>query len=111
MDTLEIILIAAGIPSAVCGGLVGLVFWKLKRQIDENEKAQQRRDQARRDFEVYQINLASANAALSKATAIALKNGRSNGETSSALAWLEEIKHDQRSFLIEHGVEHIYEKL
>lgn len=101
----------AGVLSACFSGFLTFLIWKLKKQIDENEKAQQRRDQARRDFEVYQIQMASANAALSKATAIALKNGRSNGETSSALAWLDEIKHDQRSFLIEHGVEHIYEKL
>lgn len=101
----------AGAASALFSGFLTLLIWKLKKQIDQNEEAQRRRDEARMDFEVYQIKISSANAALAKANAIALKNGRSNGETTAALAYLEEVKHDQRSFLIKHGVEHIYEKL
>lgn len=111
METLEIILLAAGIPTAIGGGFVGLLFWKLKRQIAQNEEAQQKRDAARMDFELYQVKMTSALAALGKANALAIKNGHSNGETTAALAWLEEVKHDQRSFLVAHGIEHIYEKL
>lgn len=101
----------AGAVSAMFSGFLTFLIWKLKRQIEENEKAQQRRDKARMDFEVYQIKMTSANAALSKANALALKNGHTNGETTAALAYLDEVRHDQRDFLIAHGVEHIYEKL
>lgn len=111
MDMIEVVLLAASVPSAVCSGIVGLLFWKLKRRIDQNEAAQRQRDAARLDYEVFQIKMASATAALGKANAIAIKNGRCNGETTSALEWLEEVKHDQRSFLVAHGIEHIYEKL
>lgn len=101
----------AGALSATFSGLLGILIWKLKKQIDENEKAQQRREATRLEFEIFQIKMTSANAALGKANAIALKNGHCNGETSAALAYLEEVKHDQRDFLTKLGVEHIYEKL
>jgi hypothetical protein len=100
-----------GVLSALFSGFLGVLIWKLKRQIEENEKAQQRREQARMAFELYQIKMTSANAALSKANALALKNGHCNGETMAALEYLEEVKHEQRNFLMEHGIEHIYEKL
>lgn len=111
MEILQVILLAAGIPSAVCGGLVAFLFWKLKRQIERNEAAQRKRDEARLEFEMYQVNMTSALAGLGKANALAIKRGQCNGETTAALEWLEEVKHDQRRFLVKHGVEHIYEKL
>lgn len=101
----------AGVLSATFSGFLGLLIWRLKKQIEENEAAQRRREEARMEFELYQIKMASASAALAKANALALKNGHSNGETTAALAYLEEVKHDQRDFLNKHGVVHIYEKL
>ena len=111
MEHLQIILLAAGIPSAVCGGLVGLLFWKLKRQIERNEAAQKKRDETRLKFELFQVKMTTACASLGKANALAIKRGKCNGETAAALAYLEEVKHDQRDFLVAHGIEHIYEKL
>jgi hypothetical protein len=101
----------AGAASAMFSGFLCLLTWKLKRQIEANEAAQRRREEERMEFEFHQIKMTSANAALAKANAIALKNGHCNGETTAALAYLEEVKHDQRDFLMKHGVVHIYEKL
>lgn len=109
--TLIHILELAGVLSATFSGFLTFMIWKLKKQIDENERAQQRREATRLEYEIFQIKMAGANAALGKANAIALKQGHSNGETTAALANLEEIKHDQRDFLTKLGVEHIYEKL
>lgn len=111
MDSIQVILIAAGIPSAVCGSLIGLLFWRLKKQIERNDAAQKKRDEDRLKFETYQVNMTSALAGLGKANALAIKRGKCNGETAAALEWLEEVKHDQRRFLVERGIEHIYEKL
>lgn len=111
MDILQVILLAAGIPSAVCGGLVGLLFWRLKRQIERNEAAQKERDETRLKFELFQVKMTTACASLGKSNALAIKNGKCNGETTAALAYLEEVKHDQRDFLVALGIEHIYEKL
>ena len=111
MGDIQVILLAAGIPSAICSGLVGLLFWRLKKQIEQNDAAQKKRDEDRFKYETYQVNMTSALAGLGKANALAIKNGKSNGETAAALEWLEEVKHDQRRFLVERGIEHIYEKL
>lgn len=109
MNLLDIIILA-GIPSAVTSSLLGLLIWKLKKQIEQTADAQKQRDDARLEYEVFQTNMVSALAALGKANALAIKNGKCNGETTAALAYLEEVKHDQRRFLVTHGIEHIYEK-
>ncbi|MBR5862289.1 MAG: hypothetical protein IKZ08_03070 [Bacteroidales bacterium] len=109
--TLEHLIIAASVPSAVVGGAVSLMFWRLKKQIEANEAAQNEREKTRLAHETNQVKLLSATATLCKANAIALQNGRCNGETHAALAYLEEVKHEQRSFLMEQGLEHIYERL
>lgn len=111
MDLIQVILLAAGIPSAVCGGLIGLLFWRLKRQIAKNEAEQKKRDETRLKFEWFQVQMTTALASLGKANALAIKQGKCNGETTAALSYLEEVKHDQRDFLVAHGIEHIYEKL
>lgn len=111
MNAVQVLLLAAGIPSAVCGGLVGLLFWRLKRQIEKNDAAQKKRDETRLKFEIFQVQMTTALASLGKSNALAIKNGKCNGETTAALAYLEEVKHDQRDFLVAHGIEHIYEKL
>lgn len=110
MTILQII-IAAGLPSTLVGALVGLLVWRLKKQIEKDAEEQRKRDAARLDYEVFQTSMVSAVAALSKANAIALQNGKCNGETHAALEYLEEVKHDQRRFLVQHGIEHIYEKI
>ena len=109
--TFEQFILAASVPSAVVGGAVSLMFWQLKKRIDASEAEQRKRDEARLAHETNQVKLLSATAALCKANAIALQNGRCNGETHAALACLEGVKREQRSFLLEQGLEHIYEKL
>ena len=109
--TLEQFLIAASVPSAIVGGAVSLMFWQLKKRIDASEAEQRRRDEIRLAHETNQVKMLSATAVLCRANAIALQNGRCNGETHAALAYLEEVKHEQRDFLTAQGLEHIYEKL
>ena len=109
MTALEIVAMA-GIPSAVTSSLLGLLIWKLKKQLEKTAAAQKERDDARLEYEVFQTSMVSALAALGKANALAIKNGKCNGETTAALKYLEEVKHDQRRFLVTHGIEHIYHK-
>lgn len=100
MDILQI-LMALGVPSAIVGGIIALGFRRL-------EKKQEKREKARREYEVFQVKTMTAVMALSKANAIALKNGKCNGETSAALAYLDEVKHEQRDFLIKQGIDHLF---
>ena len=48
------------------------------------------------------IKAINASLALGEATAIALKNGKTNGETTAALEYSKDVKHDLKNFLVEH---------
>lgn len=99
---------ALGVPSAIIGGIIALFFKRLEKKIDDDRKEQERKEKARREYEVFQVKTMTAVMALSKANAIALKNGKCNGETSAALAYLDEVKHEQRDFLSKQGIDHLF---
>lgn len=110
MTALNIVM-AVGLPAAFISAILGLLFRRLEKKIEQTAAAQKEQADARLEYEVFQASMVTAVAALSKANAIAIKNGKCNGETTKALEYLEEVKHDQRRFLVTHGIEHIYEKL
>lgn len=91
------LLAAAGIPSA-------LFAYYLRRL----EARRAKEEEARRKYELYQVKMLTATAALCEANAIALQNGKCNGETHRALDHLKEVKHDQRDFLVSQGIDHIF---
>jgi hypothetical protein len=43
-----------------------------------------------------------------EANAIALQNGKCNGETHAALKYMHEVKRKQQNFLINQGIDHIF---
>lgn len=102
------ILLALGFPSAVIGCVVSLFFRRLEKKLEADREERKKRDEARRKYEVFQVKTLTAVTALSKANAVALKNGKCNGETKAALEYLEEVKHDQRDFLTEQGIDHLF---
>lgn len=91
------LLVAAGIPSAM--------FASYLRRI---ERRRERDEKARREYELYQVKMLTATAAVCEANAIALQNGKCNGETHKALAYLKEVKHAQRDFLAAQGIDHLF---
>lgn len=97
MELIGAVIAAAGIPSAL--------FAAFLRRV-ENRRA--REEENRRKYELYQVKMLTATAALCEANAIALQNGHCNGETHKALDHLKEVKHDQRDFLVAQGIDHIF---
>lgn len=91
------VLAAAGIPSALFAYYLRKVE---KRRADE--------EAARKQYELYQVKMLTATACLCEANAIALQNGKCNGETHRALDHLKEVKHDQRDFLVAQGIDHLF---
>lgn len=108
MGTVWTIIAAIGLPSAIVGAVVGLYIRRIEKRMDKAEEERRKREAARRQYEVFQVKTLTAVTALSKANAIALKNGKCNGETKAALEYLEEVKHDQRDFLTEQGIDHLF---
>ena len=90
-------LFALGIPSAI----FGIMLKRFEKRMDAERKA-------RRDFEQFQVKGLCATMKVCEANAIALQNGKCNGETHAALEYMRDVKRDQREFLIEQGIDHIF---
>lgn len=93
-----------GIPSAI----TGLCFWLIQRRLTKRDEELDRRDASRERNEVLLVRSVGAAIALGEATATALKNGHTNGETEAALEYAKRIKHEQKDFLTEQGIHAIY---
>ena len=97
---LTALVIAAGIPS----GISGFCFWL----IEQREKIREKQEEIREKQEYLMVKGIGAAIALGEASAIALKNGHTNGETESALEYARKVKHEQKEFLTKQGIEAIY---
>ena len=98
------LILAMSIPS----GITGFCFWLLERKLDRSEKRRKEQEEIREEQEFLMVKGIGAAIALGEASAIALKNGHTNGETEAALAYVREVKHEQKDFLTRRGIEAIY---
>lgn len=103
LDTTQLVALM-GIPSAI----TGLCFWCIKRSLAKRDEELDRRDAARERNEVLLVRSVGAAIALGEATATAMKNGHTNGETEAALEYARQVKHAQKDFLTEQGIHAIY---
>lgn len=100
-------LLALGIPSAIFAGFVSYIVWRIQKREKEREDEKKKEKENRHKFELLQIRGTLSAMSLCEACAVALKNGYTNGETESALAYEQRVKHEIRDFLAEQGVNHI----
>ena len=117
MDVTAIV-IAASIPSALTGFCFWLIEQKLqkraKKQEDEEKErreAEEKRERLREQQELFLVQGVGAAIALGEATAKAVQripDAHCNGDMHQALEYAEKIKHEQKDFLTEQGVEAIY---
>lgn len=101
------LLIAMSIPSAI----TGLCFWSIERKVIKRDKEQDKREEARKQSEIIMIKSVNAAIALGEATARAVEripDAHCNGDMHAALGYAEKIKHEQKDFLTEQGVEALY---
>ena len=103
MDVMALVL-AMGIPSA----MTGFCFWLLERKLDKEEKARIKKEAIREQQEYLLVKSIGAAIALGEASAIALKNGHTNGETEAALEYARQVKHEQKDFLTKQSIEAIF---
>lgn len=108
MDAILQFLIQIGLPSAIVGCIVKLCFDKLEKRMKEAERKREQHEQSRKRYETYQVKMLTATARLCEANAIALQNGKCNGETHGALENLQQVKADQRDFLVSQGIDHLF---
>lgn len=101
------LLLAMSIPSAI----TGFCFWQIERKVTKREAEQDKRDEARKKSELIMIKSVNATIALGEATARAVQripDANCNGDMHAALEYVEKIKHEQKDFLTEQGVDALY---
>lgn len=98
------LIIVMSIPS----GFTGFCIWLLERKMEKQEKKREEQEKIRERQEFLMVKSIGAAIALGEASAIALKNGHTNGETEAALKYAREVKHEQKDFLTKRGIESIY---
>ena len=102
-------IIAMGVPSA----LMGLLVWWLKKYIDHNENKRNERESNTEKLMVMMLQTIRATNVLSKATAVAVQripDAKCNGDMVTALREAERIQNEEKDFLIEQGIKHIFDK-
>lgn len=112
-------LMAAGVPSAVCGFLVWWSQYKIQRRDKQRdaaeaarEAAREAKEKAREELDVLMIRSIAAQSALSEATARAVQripDAHCNGDMSKALEYAQEVKHDRREFLERQGIHALHD--
>jgi hypothetical protein len=101
------IVIAFGIPSA----LTGFFFWLLKRHIDKKDAKRDQREQNVERLMMMLVNTSKANNRLAEATARAVQripDAKCNGDMTQALADAEKYIQEEKKFLMELGINHIF---
>ena len=118
MDVTAII-IAASIPSA----LTGFCFWIIEQRILKRAKKQEAEENARRETEerreklreqqeLFLVQGVGAAIALGEATAKAVQripDAHCNGDMHAALDYAAKVKHAQKDFLTQQGIEALYD--
>ena len=106
MDTVWAVLLAAGIPSAVVGILIG----RMNKKIDRRDKAREELDAARLRNQVIQMELIAASLSLGEATAEAVQripDAHCNGDMHAALDYAKGVKAKYRDFEREQVAKHL----
>ncbi len=101
------IIMAMGIPSA----MTGIFFWMLERRMEKREKKRTEKERVRERQEFLMVKSIGAAIALGEATAEAvarIPDAHCNGEMHTALEYAKRIKHEQKEFLTQQGIEAIY---
>jgi hypothetical protein len=93
-----------GVPSAV----TAFCFWILQKQMNKRDMERKERDLSREKNEILMIQGVGAAIALGEATAIAIINGKCNGELTAAMEYAKDIKHKQKDFLTEQGIKNLF---
>lgn len=99
--------IAMGIPTSI----MGLFVWYLKRCIDKNEKRREAREHDTEQLILLIMKTSRATNILAEATAKAVQripDARCNGDMKTALEQAEKIHEEEKDFMFDQGVKHIF---
>ena len=95
---------AMGIPSAA----MGLIVRRLEKKINKKDSEREEQDKAQKDLIVLLVQSTNAAISLGEATARAVQripDAHCNGDMHAALEYATSVKHKQKDFLTQQGVD------
>ena len=102
------IIIASGIPTAI----FGIMAWWFKRHIDKKEKLREEREKNTEKLMLFIMQTGRATNILAEATAKAVQripDAHCNGDMHAALAEAARIQNEEKDFIMNQGIKHIFE--
>ncbi len=100
-------LIAMGVPTAV----TGLLVWSLKKHIDKKDVEREENEKAKEKLMLIIMKNSRATNVLAEATARAIQripDAHCNGDMTSALEQAAAIQQEEKEFLLNQGIKHIF---
>lgn len=97
-----------GVPSAI----TGLLVWWLKRHIDKKEAKRDEREKNTEKLMLLIMQTSRATNILAEATAKAVQripDAHCNGDMTSALEQAAKIQKEEKDFIMDQGIKHIFE--
>lgn len=96
-----------GVPTAI----TGLLVWWLKHDIDKREHKKEEREKSTEQLMLMIMQTSRATNILAEATARAVQripDAHCNGDMTAALKEASKIQNEEKDFLIDQGVKHIF---
>lgn len=97
-----------GIPTAI----TGLLFWWLKKHIDKSEQKREERERNVEKLMLLIMQTSRSTNVLAEATAKAVQripDAHCNGDMTKALETAAKIQQEEKDFLMNQGIAHIFE--
>ena len=96
-----------GIPSSI----FGLLIWWLKRYIDARDKKAEAREKTVENLMLLMMKEIRATNVLAEATAKAVQripDAHCNGDMTAALEMAAKIQKEERQFILDQGIKHVF---
>ncbi len=84
--------------------IIGFGVWRLQNKITENEKSRETKENNRETFQINMMKCICATILLGEATALAVRDSRTNGEMTEALKYARIVKKESEEFLVKQGI-------
>ena len=101
------VILAMGIPSAI----FGLIVWWFKRYIDKKDKRAEEREKTVENLILLMMKEIRATNVLAEATAKAVQripDAHCNGDMTAALETASKIQREERQFILDQGIKHVF---
>lgn len=101
-------LVVMGVPTAI----TGLLVWFLKRHIDKKDAKREEREKNTETLMIMIMQMSRATNVLAEATARAVQripDAHCNGDMTHALEEAARIQKEEKDFLMDQGIKHIFE--